>query len=324
MEEAFGDDKDQTDIQEFYRRITPYKIENEDVIPLAWKTPTGWAPVMGHQTVPAIGCLWRCASVFSEEGRFVSPMLAATMFSLADKISGKTSGVAPVDPAARIADAMGNLMAPDFNPFIGITSNYFDIFDKAPPRDTYRGQAIATDDEWNAGYGSRAHALTRAALSEFQILGTKMSDATGMKQQYQPDDPFPFWNKMPGFKALVASDNYAGVRDDQTIARDDAKRDAVARGLRGPATKRAVSRMEDWRGRGKIGERRMKTRNTRNSASGIGPTIKAPKRIRAHVCAQKAAAGDKTVDVEYARKRLEETATDALKATKAGTPVTAP
>jgi len=220
---------------------------------------------------------------------------------------------------------MGNLMLPDFNPSIGITSNYFDIFDKAPPRDTYRGQAIATDDEWNAGYGSRAHALTRAALSEFQILGTKMSDATGMKQQYQPDDPFPFWNKMPGFKALVASDNYAGVRDDQTIARDDAKRDAVARELRGPATKRAVSRMEGLERKGK--DRRTEDENSEYAElrkwyrTYYQGTEKNPALMSV---LKKAAAGDKTVDVEYARKRLEETATDALKATKAGTPVTAP
>ena len=321
----FGDDKDQTDIQEFYRRITPYKIENEDVIPLAWKTPTGWAPVMGHQTVPRDWVPVALRLGFSEEGRFVSPMLAATMFSLADKISGKTSGVAPVDPAARIADAMGNLMAPDFNPFIGITSNYFDIFDKAPPRDTYSGQAIATDDEWNAGYGSRAHALTRAALSEFQILGTKMSDATGMKQQYQPDDPFPFWNKVPGFKALVASDNYAGVREDQRIRMDDAQRDARAREMRGPATKRAVGRMEGLERKGQ--QRRSADENAEYAElrkwyrTYYQGTEKNPALMSV---LKKAAAGDKTVDVEYARKRLEETATDALKATKAGTPVTAP
>jgi len=279
---------------------------------------------MGHQTVPRDWVPVALRLGFSEEGRFVSPMLAATMFSLADKISGKTSGVAPVDPT-RIADAMRNLMAPDFNPFIGITSNYFDIFDKAPPRDTYRGQAIATDDEWNAGYGSRAHALTRAALSEFQILGTKMSDATGMKQQYQPDDPFPFWNKMPGFKALVASDNYAGVREDAEKERDAERRDAVAREMRGPATKRAVGRMEGLERKGQ--QRRSADENAEYAElrkwyrTYYQGTEKNPALMSV---LKKAAAGDKTVDVEYARKRLEETATDALKATKAGTPVTAP
>lgn len=237
-----GDDEDeQVDMAEAVKRLSPYKIQKDDALPLFWLKPDGGIEWMyGHKSIPENWTPIAIRIPASEEGRWASPASAFLM----DKLFAPD--MAPVDTNKFAGELLGGLL-PGFNPTFERLGQYkAALFDPEPPRDAYRNRPIMPEDKWVDGsIPERMWGITKDVLTQ---AGLPLS-TSNYRNENLPAGLTGLLS-LPVLRTVVASDNYYGVLDEQRRRYDEKLASAAARNMRGEVTRDMVRRYESLKSKG--------------------------------------------------------------------------
>lgn len=227
------DDEDENDpvMAEVMRRVNPYKMALDDIIPLMFYDPrTGkyhyFNDFKSGSEVPANYEVvsWRIPS--SEEGRTFGPLLY-NLVSNSPGVNDKM-GRPGENPITAFGGWVQNEMLPGISPAIQTTETMYQmIFRGKNPDDPFRGQPSANKTLFDAGGTDRAQAIAGYLMNQagwpgevaalmamnFGLLDSRASSA--LKQRLSTDkQSLP--EKIPLAKNVLSYDNYAQYRDEGT------------------------------------------------------------------------------------------------------------
>lgn len=224
-------------VGEFFRRVSPYKMAIDNVIPLGFRDPrTGEY----HSLFSVIGTKkkdipkhWEAVSIripSSEEGKLWGALTYEVLAGITPEKTGrkgqgvlgnvwdwgKTQAVTGFSPPLKLVHDVAAMM-------IGGTN----------PKDDFRGTPIANEELFKAGWGEgRGQAIMGAAMKQLGFPGEVLSgvalalgmDPRAIDPSRKSADPVATMAKVPVIKSMMAFDNYAPFRDD---AMERAEEDAV-------------------------------------------------------------------------------------------------
>lgn len=239
-------DEDKTDsvMAEVMRRVSPYKMALDDIVPLMlydarkgeyhyfWNYQRG-SDIPKHFEVVSL----RLPA--SEEGRLWGVLLYNMMISTP---GGKE---ALGRPGQGVVGNTGqwavNYLAPGVSPIIETTDNLKDmILIGRNPIDPYRGQPAANPRLFDAGGVDRAQAVAGYTLNQLgsagELAGVIAANfgllddrALNALNQRLATDKRPWDERVPFLRTAVAHDNYAQYRGEKTAALEEEKLRAKAR-----------------------------------------------------------------------------------------------
>lgn len=246
--------KDDPVIVEVFRRISPYKLALDDVVPLMFYDPrTGqyhpfWTYKRGQDVPKHFEVVsWRIPS--SEEGNTFGTMLYHMMLS--EPHVGQEMG----RPGQGVVENMGawalNYLVPQPSPFIQTGNQLKDmILQGRNPDDPFRGQPAANPLLFKSGGVDRAQAIAGYTLNQLGgpgELAAVLAANAGLLDERAMNalnrrlgaDKRPLPEKIPFTGAVLSYDNYGDYRQDKSAELNDEKFRARAR-LTMPANARQL------------------------------------------------------------------------------------
>lgn len=238
------EDKKDPVMPEVFRRISPYKMALDDVVPLMFHDPrTGqyhfFNEYKSGTEVPKHLEVVSLRIPASEEGRMWGPLLYGLLANSPNiqEQAGKP-GEGMMSSAANWAK---NYMAPGISPAIETSKALFDMIGRGKnPEDPYRGQPSANRQMFDAGGGARAEAIAGYTLNQMggpgEIAGVLAMNfgllddrAMSALSQRLKGDHAPLAQKLPIIKSMLAFDNYGEYRGEKNAELTDAKVRAQAK-----------------------------------------------------------------------------------------------
>jgi hypothetical protein len=224
---GFGGDDDDPVMAEVYKRVSPYKMALDDMIPFTLFDPrtgtyhsfdeyTKGSQIPKHFEVVSV----RIPS--SEEGRLWGPLL----YNVMSTIPGAREELAK--PGETMSSSFGNWfinsMLPGATPLYKIPANLFDlIINGKNPTDDYRGQPVANPLLFKAGGWARTQAIAGYLMNQGGFVGEIAGEiatnlgmdkrATMAGSRREATDVMPFAQNIPVVKGMLSYDNYAEYRD---------------------------------------------------------------------------------------------------------------
>jgi hypothetical protein len=224
------EDKNDTVMAEVMRRVSPYKMALDDVVPLMlYDTRKGeyhyfWNYKKGGD-IPKHFEVVSLRIPASEEGRLWGSLLYNTMISTPgakDKLSRPGQGA-----VGNLGQWAVNYLAPGLSPIIETSDALKDmVLLGRNPQDPYRGQPAANPKLFDAGGTDRAQAIAGYVLNQggsvgelagvlaanFGLLDDRALNALNQRLS---SDKRPWDEKVPFLKTAVSHDNYAQYREEK-------------------------------------------------------------------------------------------------------------
>jgi hypothetical protein len=245
------DDEDEKDpvMPEVLRRVSPYKMALDDVIPIMMYDPRSgkyhyFNEFKSGKSIPAHYEVVSYRIPSSEEGREFGPLfynLAATMLPGGEKVArpGET-------PVTAVGNWAMNSLLPQVSPAITTGKNLYEmIFTGKNPDDPFRGQPSANKVMFDAGGSERAQAIAGYAMNQLGFpgelaaimamnMGVLDERAANALKQRIPGDKTAWQEKAPLVKNLLSYDNYAQYRDEGAARKIEEQIRAKVRSIMSP------------------------------------------------------------------------------------------
>ncbi|HEU4344060.1 MAG TPA: hypothetical protein VFU31_21100 [Candidatus Binatia bacterium] len=239
-------DEDEKDpvMAEVFRRVSPYKMALDDIIPLMLYDPRKgqyhyFNEFKKGSAIPQHYEVVSFRVPASEEGRLWGTLLYNTLVS----IPGAKERLARPgeDLLSNTAKWAGNYLLPGISPAITTTRNLEKmILEGKNPEDPYRGQPSANKQLFDAGGVDRAQAIAGYTLNElggpgeiaavmamnFGVLDPRAADA--LKKRLAMDKT-PLPERVPLAKNMFSYDNYAQYRTEKMAELEENQLRARAR-----------------------------------------------------------------------------------------------
>jgi hypothetical protein len=265
------EDPEDTVMAEVMRRISPYKLATQDVIPMWFYDPrTGEYDLIatsdyrsGSEIPEHIEIVsWRIPA--SEEGRTFGPLLWNMLVQMApEKEQLERPGTNPMQEAYRWAT---NYLLPGFSPALETGKGLTDMLLKGEnPDDPYTGYPSANPQYFNAGWGNgREQAILGYLANQLGgpgYLGGQVAAMTGLidrdvlktlklRDFTEKKDPWYLKDPTGTLRAVVAHDNYKKFRERKLSRMEETKIRAMSKQI----MPREVKDMYEyyWRNRDRV------------------------------------------------------------------------
>jgi len=232
-----GDDPKDPVITEVYRRISPYKMALDNIIPLMLYNPRSgkyhkfWEFKSGNE-IPAHYEVVSLRIPTSEEGLTYGTFLHALMVSASGE--SKNLGRPGATPTKNMFDWAMNSLLPQPNPIATTAWKTIQMLAGTNPTDDFRNQPSANKQLFDAGGKDRFQAILGFEASQTAAFGEIAGiiaanyglidpKALSALSKRSDSDNKSFVDKYPFVKAAFSFDNYNGYRQEENEKLDNEK-----------------------------------------------------------------------------------------------------